>query len=418
MLRSRGLLPWLATLVVAAAPAYLLRFSVAGIPTTGLEILIYFFVAAVVVTQWGRFRPVPRRIIWPVVLFLLAAIISTVIAPDKREALGILKGWIIDPLLFVWALWQIPDREKTTRALMTGLLSGGLFVALVAVYQRITGQVTFDGRVIGPYAWSAAENASPNYLALYLAPLAVLSSGLAAEALLARRWPRGTFLAVAFALMTLAIFLSFSRGGLAALVVGIAAKDTLRFWPWIRRRAIIKAALVIIAITAVVGAGYYIQPNPLLSPEEGGRITASNNVRWEIWRTTVREVIPASPLLGVGLGNFQPYFTELTQGRVNYDRIAPLALTPHNLFLALWVNLGLLGLVAVLWLLVDVFRRMWRQAQSWTVAALVGALVALAAHGLLDTPYFKNDLSLLFWTLIALLVMWSQDRRENQRVKS
>ena len=32
------------------------------------------------------------------------------------------------------------------------------------------------------------------------------------------------------------------------------------------------------------------------------------------------------------------------------------------------------------------------------------ALVAVVVHGLVDVPYFKNDLCLLFWTLVALTV--------------
>lgn len=406
---------WFASLVAAALPAYLLRFSIVGIPTTALEILIYLFVGLIILTRWGQFRSLPRWVIWPTVLFLLAAVISTIISPDQRAALGILKAWIVDPLLFAWALWQVADRDQLIKTLPVGLIAGGVFVALVALFQRLTGDVTADGRVIGPYAWSAAENASPNYLALYLAPLAVLSSGLAAESLLFRRWTRGFWLTVAFLLIAISIYFSFSRGGLGAVIVGIVVKDALRFWPWIRARSYLKIALITVAITASIGAWFYIRPNPLLSPDEGGRITASNNVRWEIWATTWELLqmpndkfqIP-NWVLGLGLGNYQDVFTELTRGRINYDRISPLALTPHNFLLSVWVNLGLLGLLAVFWLIVEVFSRSWRHAQNWTVAALLGSLAALLVHGLLDTPYFKNDLSLLFWTLAALLILWTK----------
>ena len=30
------------------------------------------------------------------------------------------------------------------------------------------------------------------------------------------------------------------------------------------------------------------------------------------------------------------------------------------------------------------------------------ALIAVIVHGLVDVPYFKNDLSLEFWTLVAV----------------
>jgi O-antigen ligase len=220
------------------------------------------------------------------------------------------------------------------------------------------------------------------------------------------------FLSASFLAMVLAIFFSLSRGGLTAVGIGCAAVLVLRFWERIRRKSIAKGALAGLILVGLIAGYYYIRPNPALSPEEGGRITASNNVRWEIWRTTVREVITDRPLLGVGLGNYQNYFTELTRGRVNYDRIAPLALTPHNFVLSLWVNLGLVGLAAIVWLLVEVFRRTWRSTHDWIAAALSGSLMALLAHGLLDTPYFKNDLSLVFWTLIVLLVILAVETKK------
>ena len=35
----------------------------------------------------------------------------------------------------------------------------------------------------------------------------------------------------------------------------------------------------------------------------------------------------------------------------------------------------------------------------------MAALSAILIHGLVDTPYFKNDLSIIFWVLIALLII-------------
>jgi hypothetical protein len=36
--------------------------------------------------------------------------------------------------------------------------------------------------------------------------------------------------------------------------------------------------------------------------------------------------------------------------------------------------------------------------------------VALVVHGLVDVPYFKNDLSLEFWTLVGLAWAGTQHR--------
>ena len=40
------------------------------------------------------------------------------------------------------------------------------------------------------------------------------------------------------------------------------------------------------------------------------------------------------------------------------------------------------------------------------------ALVAMVAHGIVDVPFFKNDLSLEFWALLGML--WAADRRSGR----
>ena len=40
----------------------------------------------------------------------------------------------------------------------------------------------------------------------------------------------------------------------------------------------------------------------------------------------------------------------------------------------------------------------WRPLQLGVLLALMGIIV----HGLVDVPYFKNDLSLEFWVLLGL----------------
>ncbi len=83
-------------------------------------------------------------------------------------------------------------------------------------------------------------------------------------------------------------------------------------------------------------------------------------------------------------------------------------LYPHNLFLAMWVELGLLGLIAFVILLAIL---LWRGWSSYTRADGVAkpllwgtsaAFIAVAVHGMFDTPYFNNDISVEFWVVAAL----------------
>ena len=70
------------------------------------------------------------------------------------------------------------------------------------------------------------------------------------------------------------------------------------------------------------------------------------------------------------------------------------------------MDLGLLGLVsmiAVLGLSMARAVKQWRTGRTNTVAlGILLFLVAMVAHGLIDIPYLKNDLALIFWIVLAL----------------
>jgi O-antigen ligase len=74
----------------------------------------------------------------------------------------------------------------------------------------------------------------------------------------------------------------------------------------------------------------------------------------------------------------------------------------------MWAELGLLGLAAFAVLLGMLLWRGWSgfsKAEGFAKALLWGtsaAFVAITVHGLVDTPYYGNDLSVEFWMLAAL----------------
>ena len=77
----------------------------------------------------------------------------------------------------------------------------------------------------------------------------------------------------------------------------------------------------------------------------------------------------------------------------------------------MWSDLGLLGLIAFALIF---FGLLWRGARALPQTSdlyrpvlwgAVGALVVYFVHGLFDSPYWKNDLSVEFWLLAALLVV-------------
>jgi hypothetical protein len=72
------------------------------------------------------------------------------------------------------------------------------------------------------------------------------------------------------------------------------------------------------------------------------------------------------------------------------------------------VELGILGVVAFA---VILFGLLWRGWRAWSLTVglyrpvlwgVLGALVLWTVHGLVDSPYWKNDMSAEFWLLAAV----------------
>lgn len=126
---------------------------------------------------------------------------------------------------------------------------------------------------------------------------------------------------------------------------------------------------------------------------------------WEVAARISRENLP----WGIGLGRFQEVY-------LSYQPLFPPYLEwavpePHNILLALYLSTGLLGLVGFLFLTLTVVRRLLqdpRARSGVTGSAISPARLFLALFlwfflvGLVDTPYFQNQPSFLFWGLVGL----------------
>lgn len=388
-------------LVLFLLPTYLVRFSVFGIPTTVLEVLIYvaflwLLISKPVAYSIDRLKPVVKHFGLPIVLLLISAAFATMLAPEALQALGLFKAYILDPILLFIVIIVSVDTKAKLRALVFSLIASGVLVAI----SSFLGTTNAEDRTLGIYTLD--ETASPNFLALYLSPLAIVSL---VSVLYEKNQRVKLSLALAFLLMIIALVISGSRGGL--LATGVGTGLSVLVWLQSKTKATAKPLLIGLGVgflIAVATTAWWLG-KPSFESTPSHRVATSNNLRYEIWRTTVVDILPQKALNGVGLGNYQNYFTELTRKRVNFPEfIAPWALTPHNIFLTIWVNLGLLGLAAFLWLLILYFRflsvkEVW---QDPLAKALTLAMITLLVHGLVDSPYWKNDLSALFWVLLAM----------------
>jgi len=365
-------------LLAAWLPAYLIRFEVV-IPWTFLECAILVFFVVVVAKHWRRWALGWKQYVL-IGLLLAGGIVGVAVAPDTIAALGLFKAYVIEPILMALAIWLLP--HSTKHLLKSVLLGAGLVGALIGL---IAGIQYFTGLGI-PAPWNAealrravAWYPYPNAVGLFLAPVAAawLIAGWRGWLGRVELWGAVTILHI------IGIAASVSEGAAAALVGALLVyiyKYRSRF-------------LAVILTSTLLGIGLLTPPirDVLLLQDTSGE------VRQVLWQGTVR-LLEAHPLEGSGLGGFPDTYNIFREARHT-----ELLLYPHNTLLNFWTQFGVLGPlflgaagVLVLWPL-------WKR-QNTSDAILLAALTAIVVYGLVDVPYFKNDLAVLVWIFLALAV--------------
>ena len=141
---------------------------------------------------------------------------------------------------------------------------------------------------------------------------------------------------------------------------------------------------------------------------------SSLSSRIMIWKATEKMLLQ-NPILGIGPGNFQVKYLSLQAYFPPYLEWA--VPQPHNVFLAFWLQSGLIGLVGFLLLLSFIFYQLLKKNQLKKISPellLFSFFLYIILHGLVDTPFWKNDLSFLFWVYLGFFLVLS---RNAQKIK-
>jgi putative inorganic carbon (HCO3(-)) transporter len=384
---------WALAVTAACMPLYVVRFRIGPIPTTLLEVLILVTIALYAA---GRFQArdwhVQRTSLEiPIALLLIAGIIGIAISPDHVGALGIYRAYFIEPIALFYVAIDLLQTPQQFRVLLLGIAIGATVFALMNLGAWAIALARHQTIATGDAP--EALYSSPNAVAMFLEPPFALAAGFA---LYAGDRRNRLIAAACLVFLLAALLLTLSRAGwLTLAVLAVVAVITIP-----NRR--LKAALL---GGALIG-GFAVAQIPYIHERLARQLdpTFKDNTfegRLQIWSDTLH-MLRDHPILGAGLRAY----TQVMAPYVTGNRIPELY--PHNVYLAMWAELGLLGLVAFIVLLGMLLWRGWRafyRAHDFARPLLWGtsaAFVAIAVHGLFDTPYYKNDLAVEFWILAAL----------------
>lgn len=390
-------------------PLFLLRASVGAFPTTALELLL----AGVLLGVWGgsMLRRKTREmaagisaqfgwLLVPLGLFLLAATVAATISPQPRAAWGVWKAMVAEPLAYVLTLSLFTRRAAERGRVILALLGGGLLT--------LAASLVFGGMGVDFQRFRGIYDV-PNSLALVLAPLVTLALVLAL--LLPRGFPR-LLSALAAGAMSLGLLATQSSAGVAAAALSLGSVGL--------RLSRVRSALLFCALL-FGAAGVLWQQTSGKLPHALSPVSSSWIARREIWRVSAL-LLRDHPLAGVGLATFEPAYQQklrdlLAAGDafLSSPPLEWVVRDPHNIALSFWLQTGLLGVSAMLVLCVAGLAywrrslRAWARGEATADAAITigggSALAAVLLFGMLDVPYWKNDLALLFWVYLAVLLL-------------
>lgn len=185
------------------------------------------------------------------------------------------------------------------------------------------------------------------------------------------------------------MFFSLSRGAW----LGFAAAAGIYVLLSANKKLIIGFALAGLVLAGVVAAVPNLRYRVML-PFHGEKSTVA---RFSLW-DTAGKMISDNPVLGKGVNGFSDNWDQYNTdpGLEHYN-------FPHNILLNTWVDLGLLGVISFFGiLLISVWQGFRNRKISTAAFGMLLFIVALVVHGLIDIPYFKNDLALVFWIVLAL----------------
>lgn len=390
---------WGLSLIIIFLPSYLWRFQILSLPSTFLElmILILFFIWLIYSKPYKKefwlTQKIEKKWFYLSILWLVVSVIAWLYNPTLKS-LGLWRAYFLESLLFFMVLITSLKKEKDYQTIIRSTAILIFWLAIFAIIQNFTG-----ANLPAAYYYPNVKRLTsifsyPNALSLLTAGISgfLVTYYICSQ----RKWE---YLTVGI----LGIFLSWwavSQGALLAILFAFILFGAVKLYKKLktRKRKYLFFLIVISLALIFFNSSLWTKVNQQLFHPVLDLQATSLEIRSSQWQETYA-LLKDNWFRGTGLNAYQIKL-------VSYHKTAWLEifLYPHNVFLNFWVELGLLGLLAFLLILYFIGReikKLFFEKNNLAWPLLIFWLILLI-QGLADVPYFKNDLSLLFFVFLAL----------------
>lgn len=389
---------------IISLPSYLIRFDVFGLPTTLLEIsfgaLFLGWLVKYARVDWVNLKDnfKENKKFWLCfVLFFVASILGIWVSDEWYKSLGQWRAFFFEPMLFLLMLIATKKRFKENDLIYFLGLST-LSISVLAILQK------FFLVLYPPSLWDAETFGrvtsfftTPNAIGLFIAPILFLLVGILWKNFNKNGIKKLLGFYLVLILAAVAILLSVSQGAWVALAVGGVVFLFLVGYRKISLSLVLLGAIVCLAVPMMRQA--------VLFQDKAGQN------RLDLWSYTTKFLTtsPKNFIFGPGVRQWfrkvqKPYYFAEDN---NIERLT----YPHNIFFNFWSETGFFGMLAMIGMIIICFYYSFRVYKANLIigASLLVSWLVFFVHGLVDVPYFKNDLAFLFWILVAITIFIKTD---------
>jgi len=397
------------------------------------------------------FKPISNSLNWPIVFLLCFSIISVLFSQYRSLSFNGFLGKTLQSAFIFFTFIECMNSRKRLKIFVSVFFVSYTLICINGFFQAITGHGfihghIFDGRITSSLR---AANDLAAYLIVIVPVLFCLvfltgsqkegEGGKTDEFEYLTHYGVKIAHLILFLLGFITLGLTYSRGAWVGFIFSLLL---MCLFGLRNRRIVISYSLLIVFFLAIFYPGsplkkvslWGTRPSPeISSPSEtassetdrnqeiyeeylrqtvGDRFHIINlttflvqNNRLEYWRRSLR-IIKDYPVFGCGLNTYA-----LVAGRYNVG----LGGYPHNSYLQMAAEIGLIGVLVFLWMLFVLFRdsiRALRQVKIQTNKILIfgflTGLLGFLIHSFFDTNLYSVQLGSLFWVIMGVIVVFQK----------
>jgi len=355
----------------------------------------------------------------PIFSFLLCSLAASFYSAHIKNSLEtVLHNYLTYFIIFFCMINTIRSQEQINRIVKAMLITCGL-VCAYGVYGYYTGIAIRDERLVATFEY---HSRIAKYISLLL-PIAVCLFFWYKDKL------SRLSLSLFVILCSFSLVLTMNRTSwvaifIAMIFIGFATQKKLLMAVFI---GVCGLLIFILPTKFITHATTITQVNKFFTSKKilGERLLC--------WKASIA-IIKEHPVLGIGPGkkNFRDVYQQYrkkikatekqsknekdpeqrqeikTQKKNSTRKVASLS-HAHNIFLHVWVETGIVGLLSFLWLFATIFYaaiKSWRFSsggyEKMLLLGITASLIAIFSHGLTDSFWKKPD-ALFLWYIISIL---------------